>query len=58
MENLALKIGDIVVLKSGGPNMLVRGVYPLSGEVECAWVSENESEARFFKTVTLKMVKP
>lgn len=32
-----LKIGDVVMLKSGGPRMTVNGFFPDRGDVRCTW---------------------
>ena len=34
--------GDVVELKSGGPNMTVEGINELTGDVVCCWFGESD----------------
>jgi len=36
-----MKVGDIVILKSGSPAMTVAGVDEGKGEVNCVWFDKN-----------------
>jgi len=36
-SRMTIKIGDIVRLKSGGPDMTVEAQSELTGELVCAW---------------------
>jgi uncharacterized protein YodC (DUF2158 family) len=33
--------GDIVTLKSGGPDMVVEGINAESGDITCSWFMQN-----------------
>jgi uncharacterized protein YodC (DUF2158 family) len=37
-----IKVGDVVVLASGGPRMVVRSIYEDGKMVECQWFSKAE----------------
>jgi uncharacterized protein YodC (DUF2158 family) len=54
-----IKAGDIVVLKSGGPEMTVEKVLParkVTGErVQCTWFDGKEVQSRIFNIDSLKM---
>lgn len=54
-----LKDGDVVVLKSGGPNMTVEG-YPYgddSSTVSCSWFVGDEERNGEFNEKALKKVE-
>ena len=44
---MALKIGNVVRLKSGGPDMTVENVSP-DGVVGCTWFNEKEAYSNIF----------
>jgi uncharacterized protein YodC (DUF2158 family) len=50
------KIGDVVQIRSGGPEMVVTRLYP--AKVDCLWYSVTFSkyEERAFEPVALKLV--
>ena len=52
------KAGDVVQLKSGGPNMTVNFVENTSGteEAACSWFINNKKESSRFPVTTLKLV--
>ncbi len=42
-----IKVGDVVVLKSGGPRMTVRSVEPKNGHpttIHCMWYCESKAD--------------
>lgn len=41
------KTGDIVILRSGGPDMTVKG-YSMDGELHCQWFAGNKLNAGYF----------
>ena len=51
-----LTVGDIVLLKSGGPHMTVTCVYKSDGTAKCEWFNEDDSHVRnhLFYIETLK----
>ncbi len=54
-----LKIGDIVQLKSGGPEMTVqREPSELNNYYTCQWFAGKKLESGTFKEDSLKPVKP
>ena len=56
MANQKIKVGDIVVLKSGGPNMTV--VDKVEGAFRCMWFYEGKIKEEGFNTVALSFPKP
>jgi len=55
-----IKAGDVVQLKSGGPDMTVNFVENSSGveEAACSWFINNKKESSRFPVATLKLVSP
>jgi uncharacterized protein YodC (DUF2158 family) len=53
-----IKAGDVVQLKSGGPEMTVNFVESSSGmeEAACSWFVNNKKESSRFPVATLKLV--
>ncbi len=49
------KIGDIVRLKSGGPNMTIEG--EAHGEYVCIWFDQRTRKTDVFSGATLEKVK-
>lgn len=52
LEQCALKVGDLVILKSGGPLMTIERIR--GGEAQCIWFIGNQKEKENFRLVTLK----
>ncbi len=55
-----IKIGDVVKLKSGGPDMTVVGVGANTNELQCAWFSGerfDEVKSYYFVSDSLELVK-
>jgi uncharacterized protein YodC (DUF2158 family) len=50
------KVGDLVRLKTGGPDMIVEGVDPRSPDVICTWVAEHVQRHGRFKALLLQKV--
>jgi uncharacterized protein YodC (DUF2158 family) len=46
------KLGDLVILKAGGPVMAVQSVFP-DGEVRAQWFSGKKLESGIFNEATL-----
>jgi uncharacterized protein YodC (DUF2158 family) len=40
------KIGDVVQLKSGGPEMTITGIDSSDGTIGCTWFPSEESEPK------------
>jgi uncharacterized protein YodC (DUF2158 family) len=56
------KVGDVVVLNSGGPPMTVTKVYPnYSGEgvpeIDCVWIEENIEHEHCFSMASVMEFK-
>lgn len=55
MTQKKFRIGDIVRLKSGGPDMAVNDISP-DGTIYCTWFSGKKNEkSRFHPDVTLSL---
>lgn len=54
-----LKIGDVVSLKSGGPNMVIEGVSNgLPGKIcSCVWIYDGLIRSREFPALCLTLEK-
>ncbi|MEQ1632895.1 MAG: DUF2158 domain-containing protein [Planctomycetota bacterium] len=52
------KEGDIVCLKSGGPEMTVRDAGNKTGNVICQWFAGKKLEQGYFSPATLVAVEP
>lgn len=50
--------GDIVKLKSGGPEMTVKHWYPLQSGFECQWFAGKKLEKGYFNPKSLELVTP
>jgi uncharacterized protein YodC (DUF2158 family) len=48
------KTGDIVVLKSGGPKMTVKGLSASNGNFVCQWFAGKKLEEGLFKSDSLQ----
>jgi uncharacterized protein YodC (DUF2158 family) len=56
------KVGDIVVIKSGGPQMTIEkigsiGFYNKEVGAHCCWFENNKIQRDVFRFDTLKLVK-
>jgi len=57
MRSSALfKVGDVVRLKTGGPEMTVEAVEARSPDVICTWFAENAPRHGRFKALLLQKV--
>lgn len=56
-EKLVLEIGDVVQLKSGGPQMTVEGVSSDKSRVSCIWFSDESVKKDGFQTQSLQKVQ-
>jgi uncharacterized protein YodC (DUF2158 family) len=54
---MEFKEGDEVVMKSGGPRMVVVEVKP-DGWVRCEWMDKNVRQSQDFKATSLKLYNP
>jgi len=54
---MKIKDGDIVMLKSGGPLMVVDSVHNDGFELHCVWFSGYEKMEGYFKENSLKIKK-
>lgn len=52
------KVGDIVKLKSGGPEMTVEGWNGYHGGYDCQWFAGKKLDTGRFKLESLVLVKP
>ena len=50
---MAFKVGDIVVLKSGGPEMTVKEIDHFNG-IHCQWFGGKKLEHGYFSLESLK----
>jgi uncharacterized protein YodC (DUF2158 family) len=55
MGAVRMRVGDVVRLRSGGPDMTVECLRG-AGLVECVWFNEGRREGGQFLTQTLEMV--
>jgi uncharacterized protein YodC (DUF2158 family) len=54
---MAFKVGDVVRLKTGGPEMIVEAVDGKSPDLICTWLADKLPQHRRFKALTLRKVK-
>jgi uncharacterized protein YodC (DUF2158 family) len=52
MSNLAIKVGDVVMLKSGGPTMTVEWIE--GDRAGCNWFAGTKPEFKDFPILSLK----
>jgi uncharacterized protein YodC (DUF2158 family) len=61
-KDAPFKVGDIVCLKSGGPNMTVRNVRDVmkidEPYVDCSWFAGKKHEEGVFPAAALNLVPP
>lgn len=53
-----LRTGDIVVLKTGSPQMVVECISSTTGGVRCVWFAEDDKRQSWFAPETLIRVDP
>lgn len=60
MSQTALKTGDIVCLKSGGPKMTVQSTNSgaFGGQVSCTWFDGKNLKTGVFEAGSLEFAKP
>lgn len=65
MSELQLKVGDVVVLKTGSVKMnvqrIIPGVHrgdPPNGFIECAWMDGTEKKEDTFRKESLRISEP
>ena len=49
-------VGDVVRLKTGGPDMTVEAADKKRSDVVCSWLAENVRQHARFKSLTLRKV--
>jgi len=54
MQNKPIEVGDVVRLKSGGPNMTVYA-FEADGRVECIWDDRSGYRTLSFKPIVLML---
>jgi uncharacterized protein YodC (DUF2158 family) len=55
---MALKVGDIVQLKSGGPKMTVKSSHGVEDDVHCQWFAGSKLEEGWFPPDSVVTVPP
>lgn len=57
MNTIQFKIGDIVILKSGGPIMTIADIDTDTNIVECYWFNnQNDRQIEEFPIDTIKLI--
>ena len=54
---MQFKVGDIVHLKTGGPEMTVEAVDARTADVQCTWLVDNVLYRSRFKSLTVRKAK-
>ena len=54
---MGLRIGDVVCLKTGGPEMTVEAVDAKRPDVVCTWLADKLPQHARFKSLTLRKVE-
>ena len=54
---MPFKLGDVVRLKTGGPEMTVEAIDAMTPDVICTWVAEQIQRHGRFKSLTLQNVE-
>jgi uncharacterized protein YodC (DUF2158 family) len=57
MANTEFKVGDIVQLKSGGPEMTITNPNAYGYKIECYWFAGKKQESANFPPDSLKRVE-
>jgi uncharacterized protein YodC (DUF2158 family) len=55
---VAFKIGDVVRLKSGGPDMVIQEIDEVNGTAVCRWFDGKKDKREEFVLETLELAKP
>jgi uncharacterized protein YodC (DUF2158 family) len=55
---MPFKVGDVVRLKTGGPEMTVEAADARDADVICTWLADKAPQHRRFKSLTLRKLKP
>jgi uncharacterized protein YodC (DUF2158 family) len=56
-STMPFKVGDVVRLKTGGPEMTVEAVEARSPDVICTWSAQTARRHSRFKSLTLQKVE-
>ena len=51
---MPFKVGDVVRLKTGGPEMIVEAADARDADVICTWLADEAPQHRRFKSLTLR----
>lgn len=51
----AFKIGDVVMLKSGGPSMTIEAIHP-DGTHSCTWFDKSQQKSAIFNPAVVTKV--
>ena len=54
---MSFKVGDVVRLKTGGPEMTVEASDGKSPDIICTWLAEKARQHSRFKSLTLRKVE-
>ena len=54
---MPFKVGEVVRLKTGGPEMTIEAIDAKSPDVICTWLAENDPQHSRFKSLTLRKVE-
>lgn len=55
---LRFKLGDVVRLKSGGPDMTIGGLHPDTGIISVVFFNEKEMNGGVFHQDAIQLTKP
>ena len=54
---MSFKVGDVVRLKTGGPEMTVEAADAKDADVICTWLADEAPQHRRFKSLTLRKIE-
>lgn len=54
--DFGLKVGDVVILRSGGPKMTIEWIEDRERVASVVWFKENEAQSKHFALAVLKKV--